>query len=52
MKLWQVYFVGTNNTVTQQPIQASGPQQAKIIAIAMAELNPAILRRLRATRIA
>jgi hypothetical protein len=52
MKLWNVYFVGTSNTVTDQPIRASGPQQAKLIAIAMAELNPAILGRLRAIRIA
>lgn len=50
MKLWNVFYNGTSNTVTPYPIQASGPKQAKEIAIAVAQLNPMVISRLRATR--
>ena len=50
MYQYTVYYAGTSNKVTEYPIIAKSPKEAKMLAIAVAKLNPLIIGRLTAKK--
>jgi hypothetical protein len=50
MHQYTVYYVGTANKVTEYPIIAKSPKEAKMLAITAAKLNPLIIGRLTAKK--
>lgn len=51
MKLFDLYFVGTSNKVVDYPVQAKSAKEAKLLALTLAGLNPAMIIRIKAKQV-
>ena len=51
MKLFDLYFVGTSNKVVDYSVQAKSAKEAKLLALTLAGLNPAMIIRIKAKQV-